>query len=230
MFAIAALSAGSVYFIMDEFSSPVSTLGSGSLMTGNVEVVLRDESGQIKAYRQSDNHITATGMNLLAKQVFWTGGVVNPPSSNLTNVTGGGVVRYMEIGNGSLIGAPLRWDDQTLDGPISSFSAGCNRVQAVFQHINASDALGLDTNAQVNVTAQATFNGADGCVAENIKEAGIWQNSASGPGETGGAAGGGINTALDPTNLMFARNSFGNVTLQSTDSLQLTWRFTFTDS
>jgi hypothetical protein len=35
--------------------------------------------------------------------------------------------------------------------------------------------------------------------------------------------------AVAPTGQMFARNTFGAVTLTSTDSLELTWRFTFTD-
>ena len=227
MFAIAALSAGSMYFIMGATSEP-SAMGSGSLMTGNVEVVVRDESGQITAYRQSDNHIVATGMDILAKQTFFPSFDISA-TGNHTNAPGGGWVRYMEIGNGTdPVIQPLDWDDETLDGPLSSFT-GCNRVEAAFTH-EVGDESSTPGFAETNVTAVALFNGADGCVAENIKEAGIWQNSTSGPGEGGGAGGGGLNTLTEATNKMFARNTFGNVTLQATDSLQLTWRFTFTDS
>ena len=222
MIAIAALSAGSMFLITDGAYQKASTLGAGSMMTGNVEVIVRDDSGQPIAYRQSDNHIVQFGLDLLAKQVFYSSG-----AGNLTNASGvsGGQVRFMEIGNGS---GTLTWNDQTLDRPLSSF-AGCTRQEATFTHTNASNAGGF---AQVNVTAVATFDGSAGCVAENIKEAGIWNNVTSGPGEGGVSPGpGGLNSNTEPTmNVMFARNTFGNVTLQSTDSLQLTWRFTFTDS
>ena len=47
----------------------------------------------------------------------------------------------------------------------------------------------------------------------NIQEAAIYNNQTVGAGGE-----------------MFARNTFGSVDLTASDSLELTWRFTFTDS
>jgi len=209
------------------------------MMVGNVEVVKRDGAGNIVAYRQGDNHIVLTGMEIIARQVFGCGPNCGGTGGNNTNDTGlgfgGGLVRYMEIGNGSnggscvaTGGGPiLGFDNETLECPLSVFQ-DCLRVEAEISRENATERPpGGTDQAQLNMTAVATFSGGSNCDAQFIGEAGIWQNS------TASQAGGGpdfYGGGPDANNLMFARNTFGTVNLSTSDSLELTWKFTFTDN
>jgi len=245
--AIIAVSGIAIFTNFDALfpaSDKISTAGHSALMVSNVEVIKRDGAGNIVAYRQGDNHIVLGGMELIARQVFGSG--VAPFKGNNTNTTGidptgnfnygAGLVRYMSIGNGSDGGdcdtpgggVNLGFDNMTLECPLYILAQNCLRETALINRFNATEdpTPAMSDAAQINITAVATFSGAadpNSCAAKNIAEAGIWQNLTGGPGfyapdgpETG--------------NLMFARNSFGSVDLSTSDSLELTWRFTFTDS
>ena len=234
MIAIAAISAGAITLNFDQLTGSNGAQKSGALMVTNVEAVVKDEAGNIIAYRQGDNHITASGMVLLAQQTFGPG-VGGAPASNNTNATDpasiAGTVRFMEIGNGNgtgncpgAAGPPiLGWFNTTLECPLLT----CARQAAIiYRHdpTNPSGGAGIDSHAQINVTAIATFAGSAGCDGLSIDEAGIWMNSSQ-------AGSPSFATAPAPSdNRMFARNTFGSVNLSTSDSLELTWRFTFTDS
>jgi len=138
----------------------------------------------------------------------------------------------MSIGNGSdggdcvTVGAgpKLGFDNMTLECPLFDLPANCLRETAVITRFNATEKPVATDAAQINITAVATFSGAtpNSCAADNIGEAGIWNTLTGGPDfHTTGPEGG---------NLMFARNTFGTVNLSTSDSLELTWKFTFTDS
>jgi len=242
MLAIIAVSGVTILFNFDEIFTPInetSKAGPGSLLVGNVEVVQRDSNGNIIAYRQGSNHIVLGGMEIIARQVFGPGAA----GGNNTNSTGeqgllnfgGGTVQYMSIGNGTNAGdcvdaggvgtSPvLGFDNTTLECPLFELATICFREQAVITRFNASDTNPSTLAAQLNLTAVATFSGAapNSCAAQNIGEAGIWTNSTGGPAYyTGGQETG---------NMMFARNTFGTVNLSISDSLELTWKFTFTDN
>jgi len=242
MLAIIAVSGVTILFNFDEIFTPISETskaGTGSLLVGNVEVVQRDSNDNIIAYRQGANHIVLGGMEIIARQVFGPGAA----TSNNTNSTGeqggiggtnygGGTVQYMSIGNGTFAGdctslgtSPvLGFDNMTLECPLFDLATICLREQAVITRFNATDTNPATGAAQLNLTAVATFSGAapNSCAAQNIGEAGIWTNGTGGPNyyvlgqETG--------------NMMFARNTFGTVNLSISDSLELTWKFTFTDN
>jgi len=234
MLAIIAVSGVAIFFNFDELiasDSNTSTTATGQLLVGNVEVVKRDGAGNIVAYRQGSNHIVLTGMEIIARQVFGCGPACGGAGGNNTNDTGlgfgGGLVRYMEIGNGSAgvdcdtegQGPYLGFDNATLECPLS-VSQDCLRVEAAIDRRNATDTNPTTGAAQLNMTAVATFSGASNCDALNIGEAGIWQNS------TADTVGGGPSLATGPeaSNLMFARNTFGTVTLSTSDSLELNHR------
>jgi len=249
MLALVAVAGVSLFFNFDEIFTPenkMSTSG-GALLVGNVEVVKRDGAGNIVAYRQGSNHIVLGGMELIARQVFGNlGGGNNTNSSgyNGTHNFGGGVVQYMEIGNGTNNAADdcftdgggsnptLGFDNKTLECPLSGISSPigdyCLRELADIFRFNATEQPPTPSDsAQLNMTAVATFEGAtpDSCAANNIGEAGLWTNASTGPSFYGN------NTADYLTNnLMFARNTFGTVNLSTSDSLELTWKFTFTDN
>jgi hypothetical protein len=235
MIAIVAISAGVITLNFDQLTGFNGAQRSGALMVSNVEAVMKDEAGNIIAYRQGDNHIVASGMVILAQQTFGPG-VGGAPASNNTNSTTpphtlSGQVRFMEIGNGNgtgscpgAAGPPiLGWDNTTLECPIAT----CSREAAIiYRHdpTNPSGGAGILSHAQLNVTAIATFAGSAGCDGLSIDEAGIWMNQS----QVGTPS---YATAPAPDdNRMFARNTFGSVNLSTSDSLELTWRFTFTDS
>jgi len=215
----------------------ISTAGHSALMVSNVEVIKRDGTGNVVAYRQGGNHIVLGGMELISRQVFGPGAA----GSNNTNSTfeqgtrnyGGGGVQFMSIGNGSDGGncttegggVNLGFDNMTLECPLYILAQNCLRETAVVTRFNATEKPTGTDAAQINITAKATFTGASdpqSCAATNIAEAGIWQNLTGGPGFYSGGP--------ELGNIMFARNSFGSVNLSTSDSLELTWKFTFTDS
>ncbi|HXV65806.1 MAG TPA: hypothetical protein VD731_01080 [Nitrosopumilaceae archaeon] len=221
MITLVIASIGGTYAISTGFDLTLDSTGksapSGALLTGNVKVTQYDESGNIIAYRQSDNHIVFHGMEIIMGQVF--NGV------NDTYATKVRPVSHMEIG---LAGDPgvyataLRWNDTDVVDPVIDTNPLCARVVAVIDNVtqgnshkspstcHGTEGFGANPcSAQMNVTARSTFTGAN-CAAASIDEAGIFNDPAGG--------------------LMFARNTFGSVTLNPLDSLALDWEFTFTDS
>jgi len=249
MLALVAVSGVSLFFNFDEIFTPDNKIATtGALMVGNVEVVKRDGAGNIVAYRQGDNHIVLSGMELIARQVFGNDGGGNNTNSSRYNGThnfGGGVVQFMEIGNGTNNAAgdctsdgggsnpQLGYNNKTLECPLFLINSGnseeCLRELSVINRFNATKQPGSTPNdgAQLNLTAVATFSGAspNSCAADNIGEAGIWTNASTGPAF--------YDNFTEPfltDNVMFARNTFGTVNLSTSDSLELTWKFTFTDS
>ena len=196
---------------------------SGAFIGGHVEAIVRDDAGNIIAYRQADNAIVKHGMALILDQLFAEciapcGGTTN----NHTNITDGRL-NFMQIGNGTTAAVPANAYNLTCpisqsDGVICGINAagplspGCDRVRAEIG--NASAGIKANGAAQINITAVATFTGAN-CESKEIREAGIFNNA---------------DGDRDPTGQMFARNTFGSVDLTNTDSLELTWRFSFTDT
>jgi len=183
--------------------------GSGVLFTGNVKVTQFDEAGNIIAYRQTDNHIVRHGMEIIMGQVF---NQINQSYPDTTVRP----VSHMGIGTAgeNVYASALRWNDTNINTAVGG---ACVRQIATIDNVTqgashkspSSCAPATACSAQMNVTATSTFPGAI-CTAISIDEAGIFNDPAAG--------------------LMFARNTFGSVTLNPLDTLQLDWEFTFTDS
>ena len=213
--ALVAISVGAIYGLsqhptLQAFDASPSQ--SGAFMTGHVEAIVRDEGGNIIAYRQADNEITTIGLSLLAKQTFLDCNVasqpcdVGPGSNNHTNTTApfGLAFGY------TALACPLLYAGDAVNcpttGPTDANKPTCG---AEFDEVwTSTPELLAGVNSRLNVTVIATFDGLD-CDSRQIREAGLWNNNTS-PAVTGGQ--------------MFARNSFGEVTLTTTDSLELTWR------
>ena len=192
----------------------------GALFTGNVKVTQFDGNGNIIAYRQSENHIVETGMQILFGQLFNT--------QNDTYTVPSRPLSHMAIGdNGEW---RLLYNDTDMRAPLSGPIPTCVRV--LFDDIanstegggGMSTTWGPDQSptgcaaglcaAQMNVTATATFTGANcGGTLRTIDEAGIY-----------------LDGTIPGPNEMFARNTFGSVVLSALDTLQLDWEFTFTDT
>ena len=190
------------------FDQTNNSPGTGMLLTGNVKVTQFDEAGNIIAYRQTDNHIVRHGMEIIMGQVF--------NQMNESYAVPVRPVSHMEIGiaGENVYASALRWNDTDINTPVGG---GCIRQVATIDNVTqgnshksgSSCSPATACSAQMNVTATASFSGAQ-CAIASIDEAGIFNDPAAG--------------------LMFARNTFGSVTLNMLDTLQLDWEFTFTDS
>jgi hypothetical protein len=215
--ATLAYTQGSQLFV-EEKSTP-----NGALLTGNVKVTQYDADGNIIAFRQTDNHIVETGMQMLMGQLFNT--------LNDTYTANGFPSRplsHMAIGaNGE---QRLLYNNTDIVSPMTGFGLpSCARIP--FDSVENSTVSGGGVSAtwgpdkspgtcvapncaaQMNVTASAIFPGLIcGGSGETIDEAGIYLDGTVGPAE------------------MFARNTFGSVVLNMLDTLQLDWEFTFTDN
>ena len=213
---------------------------AGAMLTGNVKITQFGPDGSIIAYRQSDNHIVISGMEIIMSQVF---GGMNSSAiyPRFNELTGTHPVRYMQIGTGGE--TRLLHNDTGINNDIINAGFTCGRKLALIDNstvandgpakgYSATQGAACNNNfpgpgslcsAQMNVTARASFFGGapDNCAIASIDEAGIFDN--------------GTSLAFpNPQNLdgglMFARNTFGSVDLGALDTLQLDWEFTFTDS
>ena len=189
---------------------------TGAFLVGNVKVTQFDGDGNVIAYRTGENHIVETGMEIIMGQIF------NTVNDTYDVSVKSRPISHMAIGdNGEW---RLLYNDTTMRSPLElNGFASCTR--AVLSSVVNSTAPGSPEGperdpgtciapncaAQMNITASASFSGMF-CNAPSIDEAGIFTNGAIGVGA------------------MFARNTFGEVTLNMLDTLQLDWEFTFTDS
>ena len=221
------VSVGAIYAVNFESEMSVNKSAGSSgaaYMVGNVKVIHFNEGGEIIGYRQGTNHITATGMTIIMAQVFQG---INASLPDVANVTG--TVAWMEVGTAGDVSYTneLRWNNTDIIAPVGG---NCIRVQSAISNFTqgpaATSPLKCDSRfgtwdlvsgrtdcaAQMNVTAQADFTGAN-CSTLGIDEAGIFTTNSAAPG-----------------GLMFARNTFGSVDLGPLDTLQLQWEFTFKDT
>ena len=187
--AIVAVAIGGTYALTNASIDDLSIQKSGAHLIGHMEVIVTDENGYVKAYRQADNQIVRDGMAIIASQVF---GDINYTS---------GPVHYMHIGT----------DNTGLDdyntALVAPVGGACARQDVTWSNETAVDAGG--NLAQISVNGTATFQGSD-CAATSIDEAGVFTSLAGGE--------------------MFARNTFNDVDLETSDQLTLNWDFVFTDS
>ena len=240
MVAIVGISVASTFAItteVSEYGKPNPANGA-MMLASNVKVTQIDGDGNTIALRQSGNHIVTQGMEMIISQVF--------NQMNGTADADSHPVRWMEIGHSGEWELLMNDTDLRLsadnDPPIS---ASCLRVDATFVNVTnglpTGDGYGRATiangilagnhapcqgvmplaaelggagsancAAQANVTAQAQFTGANCNGALTIDEAAMFNDEFAGT--------------------MFARNNFGGVVLNTPDTLQLDWEFTFTDS
>ena len=156
LFAIVAVSIGATY-ALSQTTDNFDVQKSGANILGHVEVIVSDENGFVKAYRQSDNAIVKHGMAIIASQVF--------SDFNYTS----GTVGHMEIGTGGeTAAAPYQ------SGLVSA--QGCARQNVAFSNMSAVNSGGF---AQISVNGSATFQGSD-CADTSIDEAGAFTSLAGG--------------------------------------------------
>src|SRR3989304_3180192 len=130
MSALIVLSAGTTFAFTQGLVDNNSRL-SGALFTGNVKLTQYDGAGNIIAYRQSDNHIVAEGMELIMTNVFSD---INASSAGWEAPPAGadGKVRWMEIGTAG------EWNLLFNDTDLRNNVGGtCVRQDASFTNVSS---------------------------------------------------------------------------------------------
>ena len=222
MVAIVAISAGSTFALTQSMIDFESFKPSGALLMGNVKITQTDGDGNVIAYRQSSNHITSQGMEMIMINVFSD---INASSAGWTTSPTGETtkVRWMEIGTAGEW--ELLFNDTDLrnnvggtclrqDSAIANVSSHKYPIDPALCFVTPAARGGVASTcfARMNVTAMASFSGMQCSGVLDIDEAGIFNDPTSNTGE------------------MFARNTFGGVVLNPPDTLALDWEFTFSDS
>jgi hypothetical protein len=182
--AIAAVSSGLTFQAIGLSEDAPAGTADKSGIFGHLTATLFDEDGYVKAYRQTDNRIVDTGLDVIADLVFGTGLTTSPS-----------VIDIMAIGVSSAISAEGQTDLQDRTG-----LASCANATVTF--VEGATGLGL-----VNVTDTVSFLGSAGCNA-GIQEAGLFD----------------VNNGN-----MFARQSFGLISVGASDQLDITWSIEIND-
>jgi len=191
---------------------------AAAFITGNVKVTQFDGDGNVIAYRSGQNHIVETGMEVIMGQIFNTvNDTYTTPSRPISHMAIGDNGEWRLLYNDTEIRSPL----ETGGFPLCVRATLVTVENSTFSGGGPSTSWGPEFDpgtctaplcaAQMNITASASFSGMF-CNAPSIDEAGIYTDGTLGAGA------------------MFARNTFGEVTLNMLDTLQLDWEFTFTDS
>ena len=217
---VAILSAGMTFavFQFDENTNTPSTQATSSFLKGHLTAVLKDEDGNVKAYRQTDNLITGFGLETIIKQTF--GNSTLDGTSTSFNVTTGNTVKTMAIGEGTT--AP-GYDDGDLGDRTNLGSCGNNTLLAW----KLSDG-GANTDPNHNdalvIVANSTFTGSAGCGSGggiSVTEAGLFTSPSGGSTGNDGSADAGY---------LFARQTFTAVSVTTSDTLTINWDITFADN
>ena len=197
--AIVAVASAGFYSLVEQDvqATPSGASEQGKIM-GHVTLVLTDEFGNVKAYRQTDNAVHDDGFNQLIDDVFGSSACVGCGGATTQN--------FNAIGIGT--GTPVPTAANELQFPLDvAGGSGCNRASNTAVSVQ-------DSNL---VTISASFGGATSgadtasvdCVAA-VTEAGLF------------------NSAADTTDEMFAAQGFAAINIvTTTDILTVTWEITF---
>jgi len=185
-------------------SDGVPSAADSSFAMGHVTAYLVGEDGNVKAYRQTDNVIVNTGLDIIANQVFGNGTVTNSTLNiGPAYSTSGGTVKAVAVGTGGG-GTPMPGQ-----ADLETYNTNC--ANKTTSWTEGKDVSG-DNMTSVVVTSNTTFNGADNCDL-TINEVGLFTDV------TGTQDG-----------RMFALQEFGDVTVGSSDTLTINWDITFADN
>jgi len=148
--AVAAVSSGLTFQAIGlSEDAPVGTADESGIY-GHLTATLYDEDGYVKAYRQTDNRIVDTGLDVIADLVFGTSLTTSPS-----------VIDIMAIGVSGTASAAAQTDLIDRTG-----LSGCANATVIFTQ-------GATGAGLVNVTDTRSFLGSAGCNA-GIQEAGLF--------------------------------------------------------
>ena len=205
-----AVLASVISFNLADLSDGTPSANDSAFIMGHVTATLTDENGYIKAYRQTDNMIVNTGLDIIANQVFSNGTITNNTAAGDAYATSGGTVKAVALGTGG--------DNQPQEGQddLTTYLSGCTNKTAGDDGDNSYWDAGTDNSASTSdsvvVVSNTTFNGSDGC---NIAVDEV-----------------GILTRLSGTQdgRLFAIQEFTEISVGASDTLTINWDITFADN
>ena len=199
--AIVAVSAGLIGYASSpsEQVNPATSFVSSALVSGHMQLELRDSDGNIKAYRQTDNVITKGGENCASKALFAPTSY-NTGGAQLGSCTGAVTQPFSFIALGT--GTATETNDDA-DMQTQTAATGLAIAPGAVTFTNSTGGSGQGTTAAVISIANTFTNTSGGTVT--VSEAGLFNDTAS------------------LTNGMFAHKTFTGIVVNSGDSLQVTW-------
>ena len=206
--AIVAVGAGLVGYASStsEVVSPATSFASSALVSGQMTLELRDNEGNLKAYRQTDNVITRNGEDCVAKALFAPDRYTSGGSGGTATCVGGVTVPFTFIALGT--GTTTETNDDT-DMQSQTVVSGLGIAAGTATFTNSTGGTGQTTGASV-VSITKTFTAGAG--PTTISEAGLFNGT----------------TTND--NGIFAHKTFTGIVVNSGDSLAVTWTISIGNS
>ena len=202
--ALAVTSGGlglSLTGVFEQNDITVSSNTANGLMMGHLTIEAHDESGELIAYRQSDNEVVDDGEQCILRLLFQDNGAAGQGLGTGTSSCAGqlnGAWDTIAIGTGSTGAA----DSQVLLVNETSTSHGLLRGDATTKTWTNGTA---DTTTKI-VLSKTFTNGSTN--SATIAESGLF------------------NSTTNDANGMLARQQFTGVALSNGDSITITWTFT----
>ena len=204
MMAAVAISAGGAFAFTQNIQTPQGPSEKGGIL-GHITLVVKDEDGNIKAYRQTDNKVVDNGLKALVRLIHQGANNLETLSKNSTSA---GSFTVIGVGTGSST-APSQ-NQRVLE------SQRANKIgistPSPYTSTSTTNVTSTCCGVQIQATwpagklANATSNPA------SIVEAGLFDNVAN---------------ASSSSN-MFARQTFGSISIGTSDTLQVTWTISYT--
>ena len=204
MMAAVAISAGGAFAFTQNIQTPQSPSEKGSIL-GHITLVVKDEDGNIKAYRQTDNKVVNNGLKAHIYKLF---------ASSLVNPTRPAMGSFNVIAVGTSNTAPAQ--DQTLLGTQRGARIGNASVtSSPYTAVTVANV----TTSCCGLTIQGTWSAGKlanaTSTSASIVEAGLFDR---------------VQNSSTPANTdanMFARQTFGAITIGTSDTLQVTWTISY---
>jgi hypothetical protein len=205
LMGVVAMSTGGVYALTQNVLTPQTSTSTGSELPtvyGHIVLVAKDKDGNIKAYRQTDNIVVNNGLNATVNDLFGTSTLVTTDGTI-------GKFNYVGVGTGTNAAA---YNNVALQTIQSSKQLGT--VTPIGE--SNSPALGDGMGASIAATWSAgKLNNNTGSPV-SITEAGLFDTQ--------------VNSTTGTTSNMYARQQFSAISINSGDSLSVTWKITFAHS
>ena len=204
--ALAVTSGGlglSLTGVFEQNDITVSSNTANGLMMGHLTIEAHDESGELIAYRQSDNEVVDDGEQCILRFLF----------------TGGGpdILGNAEPGVGACTG--------TLNGAWDTIAIGTGTTAAADSQVLLVNETSTSNGLQRGVATDKTWtNGTAAVAGTKIVMSKTFTNES--PREHTIAESGLFNSTTIDTNGMLARQTFTGVALSNGDSITITWTFT----
>ncbi len=199
--AIVAVASGGFYSLVEQDTqATLSATSEQGQIIGHVTLVLTDEDGTIKAYRQTDNAVYNNGFNQIIDDAFGSAACVGCQNVDTTDFD------VIGIGTG-IVPAALSATDLTAPTGTATL---CDRVADPTGAASVADSFLVTISASFGGSASTADMANVACEGTAIIEAGLF------------------NSATDATGEMFAAQAFSAINIASTtDVLTVTWELTF---